>query len=269
MLIQKGAWKVSKKEKKISIRESVREFIHDEYDVQPEHLWKSYPTYEVFRHEENEKWFAIIMDVKRDKLGLPGDGFIDILDIKLDPVVVSMMCGQKGYLPAYHMNKKYWLTVLLDGSVPLENVLNLLDQSFVNTAGKGNKKVAVRSGPKDWLIPSNPKYYDVITAFKEEEVIEWKQSSDVRVGDIVYLYVGAPYSAILYKCKAVEVNIPYHYETEYLTIKKVMKIQLLHTYDRDFMPFSRLKEEFGVYAVRGPRGVPNSLKVELDMYADT
>lgn len=160
----------------LSLRDRVRQFILDEYGVKPEHLWKSYPTYEVFRHEENEKWFAIIMEVSREKLGLSGDGYVDIMDIKLDPVVVSMMCSQKGYLPGYHMNKKYWLTILLDGSVPEENVLNLLDQSYVNTAGKGNKKAAVRVGPKDWLVPSNPKYYDVVSAFLREEVIEWKQN---------------------------------------------------------------------------------------------
>lgn len=255
--------------KVLSLRETIRTFIDEEYGAKPEHLWKSYPHHEVFRHQENEKWFAIMMEVSRETLGLEGEGMIDIIDLKLDPMVVSMMCGQRGYLPAYHMNKKYWLTVLLDGSVPEENILNLLDQSFAITAGKGSKRTALRMGPKDWLIPSNPKYYDVVAAFQQEEVIEWKQSSDVRVGDLVYLYVGAPYSAILYKCKAVEVNIPYHYETEYLTIKKVMKIQLLHTYNKDFMPLSRMRKEFGVYGVRGPRGVPNSLKCELDMYAQT
>lgn len=256
-----------KKKKEESLREIIREFIQEEYGVEPEYLWKTNPNHEVFRHEENQKWFAIVMEVRRETLGLSGDGYVDVMDIKLDPMVVSMMCGQKGYLPAYHMNKKYWLTVLLDGSVPEENVLNLLDQSFAITAGKGSKKTALRMGPKDWLVPSNPKYYDVITAFLQEEVIEWKQSSDVRVGDIVYLYVGAPYSAILYKCRAEEVNIPYHYETDYLTIKRVMKIRLLHTYDKEFMPLSRMREEFGIYGVRGPRSVPNSLKMELDMYA--
>ena len=80
------------------------------------------------------------------------------------------------------------------------------------------------------------------------------------------MYVAAPYSALMYKCKAIEVDIPWNYEDRDLVVKKVMKIQLLASYGSDFMTFDRMKEEFGVYAVRGPRSMPNSLKEELTAY---
>ena len=172
----------------------------------------------------------------------------------------------KGYLPGYHRNKAHWITVLLDGTVPLDNIKQLIDESYYMTAGAKEKKKKQRLGPRDWIIPANPKYFDVVQAFEEREIIDWKQSSDVHVGDLIYMYVGAPFSALMYKCKAIEVDIPYRYETRDLTIKKVMKIQLLCKYESDFMPLERMRNEYGVYSVRGPRSMPNSLKEELNAY---
>ena len=80
------------------------------------------------------------------------------------------------------------------------------------------------------------------------------------------MYVAAPYSALMYKCKAVEVDIPHHFESEHLTVNKVMKIQLLEKYEPEYMTFDRMKNEYGIYAVRGPRSMPNSLKQELNVY---
>lgn len=60
----------------------------------------------------------------------------------------------------------------------------------------------------DWVIPCNTNAYDVFGAFKELKRIDWKQSSNVEKGALVYIYVGAPVSAIKYKCRAVEVDKP-------------------------------------------------------------
>ena len=256
------------------LRDEILSYVKKEYGTMPEHLWKSYPEYEVLRHkpqpgEKKAKWYGLIMRVKRKTLGLEsvdGDSEVDILNVKCNPDMMGLLQMSKGYLPAYHMNKANWLTVLLDGTVPFNNIKQLIDESFGMTASAKEKKKKLRVGPRDWIIPANPKYYDVIKAFEEKEIIDWKQSSDIRVGDLVYMYVGAPYSALMYKCKAVEVDIPYHFEADYLSIKKLMKIQLLCKYGPDFMPFERLKKEFGVYAVRGPRSMPNSLKQELNAY---
>ena len=52
-------------------------------------------------------------DITREKVSLTGNGMIDILVLKCEPEMVSTLVGQKGFAPAYHMNKKHWLTVLL------------------------------------------------------------------------------------------------------------------------------------------------------------
>lgn len=252
-------------------RKDVLAYVKKEYGTTPEHLWQSYPEYEVLRHklhpgEKKAKWYGLIMNVKRNMLGLEGEDEVDILNVKCNPEMMDLVQMSKGYFPGYHMNKANWITVLLDGTVPLENIKQLIDESYDLTAGKKEKKKKTRFGPRDWIIPANPKYYDVIQAFEEKEIIDWKQSSDIRVGDLVYMYVGAPYSALMYKCKAVEVDIPYRFEADYLTIKKLMKIQLLCKYGSDFMPLERLRNDYGVYSVRGPRSMPNSLKQELNAY---
>ena len=77
------------------------------------------------------------------------------------------------------------------------------------------------------------------------------------------MYVGAPVSAVLYKCKVTETNIPYQYQDENLTITALMKIRLLKRYDPDRFTFEKLKTEYRIFAVRGPRGVPNSLSAAL------
>ncbi|MBQ0001882.1 MAG: MmcQ/YjbR family DNA-binding protein [Clostridiales bacterium] len=248
----------------MTLRENVIAFIKSEYGISGEKPWATSPENEVFRHEDNKKWFAIIMSVKRSTLGLAGDGYVDIMNVKLEPMFIEVLRGQEGFLPAYHMNKVSWISIRLDGSVPEETIFNLIDQSYTETASKKTKKEQKRIGPKEWLIPANPKFYDVVSAFRERKVITWKQSSDIHVDDIIYMYVGAPYSSIMYKCKALEVDIPRSYSDENLTIKRVMEIELLETYEPGIWSFERMKL-YNVRAVRGPRSMPEELSRDISL----
>ena len=81
--------------------------------------------------------------------------------------------------------------------------------------------------------------------------------------DTILVYVGAPVSAILYQCKVTETDIPYDYRSSELTIIMLMKIKLIKRYKPEQFTFERLKTEYGIFAVRGPRGVPNSLSAAL------
>lgn len=112
---------------------------------------------------------------------------------------------------------------------------------------------------RTWLIPSNPKYYDIIAAFEAEEIIDWKQGNDnIREGDIVFMYVGAPYSAILYRCEVVETDIPYLGHSENVNLKKLMKIRRLDVYPQDKLTLKELNK-YDVVTVRGPRSMPPQL----------
>lgn len=125
------------------------------------------------------------------------------------------------------------------------------------------RKKSNRTGTKEWIVPANPKYYDVIGAFENSNIVTWKQSSDIHVGDVVYMYVAAPYSSIMYKCRAVEVDIPWQYSDENVNVKTAMTLELLEKYPAGEWSFEKIKK-FGVYAVRGPRSMPGELKTEID-----
>ena len=246
------------------MRETIFAYIKKKYKVSPEYPWARYDGNAVFRHSDNKKWFALVMGVEKDKLGLSGAEYVDVINLKIDDMMFrDILVQQEGIIPGYHMNKEHWITVLLDGTVEEAKVYDLIDASFLATASK-KKKAKIRP-PKEWIIPANPKFYDVEDAFDNAEIIDWKQSSSVKVGDTVFMYIAAPVSAILYKCKVVEVDIPYDYQDKNLTITTLMKIKLLRRYNRQKFTFDRLKEDYGIYAVRGPRGVPNSLSRELNL----
>lgn len=244
------------------MRSVVVDYIQRKYKAFPEFLWKRYPEYAVFRHADNKKWFALVARVSRKTLGLGDGDEVDIINIKVDDLIFrDILISQDGIIPGYHMNKQHWVTVLLDGTVPEQQVMGLIDGSFLATASARKKNMNRPS--KDWIIPANPKYYDIVHAFDNADVIDWKQGNGIRKGDIVFMYVGAPVSAIMYKCKVIETDIPYDYQDDDLTITALMKIKLLKRYKPDKFTFDVLKDEYDIYAIRGPRGITHSLKEAL------
>ena len=117
-------------------REEVIRYIAGTYGAQPEYLWSDSPDACIFRHRSNRKWFAIIQNVQRSKLGLPGEGSADLMNMKCGPLLGGSFAGKKGILPAWHMNKPHWIGVLLDGTAAEEDIKELLDLSFSLTAKK-------------------------------------------------------------------------------------------------------------------------------------
>lgn len=119
--------------KKRALRDEIIQFAADQYGTQPERLWANYPNYVVLRHND-KKWYAIIMDVPRKKLGISGDGAVDVIDLKIEPLLADSLRLCKGFLPAYHMNKENWITVLLDRTVDKTQIMDLLNMSYEATA---------------------------------------------------------------------------------------------------------------------------------------
>ena len=90
----------------MSLRNEIISYISAQYGAEAEYPWKSYRNYCVFRRKDSGKWFAIIMDISYDKLGLEGDGKTDIIDLKTGPMLADLLRGNDGYLPAYHLSKE-------------------------------------------------------------------------------------------------------------------------------------------------------------------
>ncbi len=93
----------------------------------------------VLRHK-NGKWYAVIMTVEKSKLGLEGNDLVEIMDVKCDPEMTSMIIQTYGFLPGYHMNKQHWITILLDGSVSEAKTLDFLDMSYDLIDGADRKE---------------------------------------------------------------------------------------------------------------------------------
>ncbi len=246
----------------MTIREQLNAYVKKKHKAEPEYLWMRFPDYSIFRHSDNQKWFGLIMNIRRETLGLDGDGNVEVLNVKLsDPLLVDILSQQPGYYHGYHISRGNWVTILLDGSVPFDEICRWLEESYMTTASK-EKKQKLRP-PKEWIIPANPKYYDIEAAFDNAKEIDWKQGSGIKQGDTVFVYVAAPVSAILYKCKVTQTDIPFQYDDKNVQMKSLMKIKLQKRYPPDKFTFDLLGEEYGIYAVRGPRGIPENLSKAL------
>lgn len=103
--------------------------IFDTYGVEPDYPFHGDDTSAVFRHAGNRKWFALVMNIPAQKLGLPTDARIDIVNMKCDPLLIGSFRGLPGLFPAYHMNRENWITAALDGSAEDEIIKTLLDLS--------------------------------------------------------------------------------------------------------------------------------------------
>jgi len=240
------------------VLDDVFAYAAEKYGIQPEYPWVRYPEYAALRHRDNQKMFALIGRIEKSRLGLPGTESVDILNVKLnDPLLVDLLLQQEGYLRAYHIRSVNWITVLLDGTVPLQDICRWLDVSFLATASSATKK-NLRPA-KEWIIPANPKYYDIVSAFRAHDEILWKQGKGIKKGDTVFMYVASPVSAVLYQCLVTETDIPSHFKKTEVPIKTLMKIRLVRRFPPEAFPFDRLGAEYGIYAVRGPRSIPKKL----------
>lgn len=286
-----------------SYREKLFAYVKKKYKTSPEYPWRRYLNYVVFRHEDNSKWYGLIMDIPKNKLNeSKGESegtvlsdsfspmshgedskltlsermsqretspvthvtqeFVDILNVKMpDSFLADVLVRQKGFYRGYHIARGNWISILLDGTVDFAEICKWLDESFMATASKETKHRLRPS--REWVIPSNPKYYDIRAAFANADEIDWKQGRGIKTGDIVFMYVGAPFSAILYKCRVTQTDIPFQFDKEGVHIKSLMRIKLLKRYKPDRFTLEVLARDYGIVTVRGPRGIPDSLSRAL------
>lgn len=121
-------------------RSQLDKYITNKYGVTAERLFEKNPGFQAYRHNDTKKWFAMIMDIPKSRLGLGVQNIIDVVNLKCDPLLIGSLRMEQGFYPAYHMNKETWITVALDGSAPDDKIKMLVDMSYELTMKKALKK---------------------------------------------------------------------------------------------------------------------------------
>lgn len=105
-------------------------YVRNTYGDELEFLWERFPNNAVWRRRDSKKWYAALMTIKKRKLGLDSDAIIEIIDLRMNAAELEKRIDNEKYFPGYHMNKKHWLTICLDGTVPLTEIYRRIDDSY-------------------------------------------------------------------------------------------------------------------------------------------
>ncbi len=101
-----------------------------------EYLWETSPDAAAIRRKDNKKWYGVLMKISTEKLGVTPVRDVNVLNLHVNSDELASLTLNDGIFPAYHMSKKHWVTVVLDGSVHTEKLSSLIDDSYVLGAKK-------------------------------------------------------------------------------------------------------------------------------------
>lgn len=116
---------------KSPLADQIMEYVKQTYHDTFEFLWNKFPDNAIVRRQDNKKWYAAILTTGRNKIGLDGDEKIEIIDLRVKTEDLEKLVDGKKYFPGYHMNKKHWITLCLDGRIPLDEILQRIDESYL------------------------------------------------------------------------------------------------------------------------------------------
>ena len=113
-------------------KKEIFEYIKNQYNIVPEYLWDNTPDVPVFRHNDTKKWFGIIMHVNGE----------EYFNVKTEPDYSDLLRNTYDYIiPAYHMNKEHWNTLIISRNVDKSLIYELIDRSFGLTRNNKRKNI--------------------------------------------------------------------------------------------------------------------------------
>ena len=115
--------------KSLDYRKILLDYVKEKYGTIPEEPWED-NNHATIKTTNSKKWYGIFMYLPYKTLGLDKSGKIDILNVKLNPELIESLIDKKHFFPAYHMNKKYWITILLDSDMDLDLIKSFIAESF-------------------------------------------------------------------------------------------------------------------------------------------
>ncbi len=108
----------------------VIQYIREKYCDELEFLWEKFTNNAVWRNKVNNKWYGIVLVIPESKLGIDSNREVEILDLRYQKELIENIIDHERIFAGYHMNKKSWITIRLDGSVKIEDIYQLIDNSY-------------------------------------------------------------------------------------------------------------------------------------------
>ena len=107
----------------------INDYIYLKYKVSPDFPFTSSKFHGVYRNFDG-KWFGILMDIPFEKIDKEKNGLIEVINVKIDPNDKDKLLKVEGIYEAYHMNKKSWVSIILNDTVSDELIIKLIDNSY-------------------------------------------------------------------------------------------------------------------------------------------
>ena len=109
---------------------------------------------------------------------------------------------------------------------------------------------------KYWLVPSNENTFSLSKAIEAQDgLVDWRQSNNFDVGDMVFVYIAKPYQSIRYRMEVVKVRLDEeeHFDQERfwkdkdiyysgLGMYQYVRFKLIETYIDDILSLHHLHE---------------------------
>lgn len=121
------------------LKNDVIRYVKQKYGIEPRFPFDTEVC--AFYETMHNKWFGLILRVSKKKLGLGDDEEVDILNVKAQPDFISFLTNKEGYRPAYHMNKRNWISLRLDGSLDMQEIMLRIDESFAMVSDSPTKRI--------------------------------------------------------------------------------------------------------------------------------
>lgn len=106
----------------------IRKYILEKYHDEFEFPWEDENA--VVRRNDNQKWYAVFISVSSKKLGLSSDRKVTVMNVKMKPCDIVAITDNISFFPAYHMNKKHWISVLIDSPAEIGKIFRIIDDSY-------------------------------------------------------------------------------------------------------------------------------------------
>lgn len=104
--------------------------IHSTYGDELEFLWEKLPDYAVWRRKDSGKWYAVLMALPANRIGIDSSERIEVLNLHSTASDIKAIIDRRVYYPGYHMNKNSWYTVRLDAICDWDELCRRIELSY-------------------------------------------------------------------------------------------------------------------------------------------